>query len=337
MTPWQLVTDRPDALDPLEPLRHAGGDLADECLRCASMLTTQAEQAREPFWYERAESLLAGVMAMYATTTDGPGGLQAVYDLLAKSDAVYNMAVLLDRRTDLPPFALAEIGSFTALADITRSGILSTAVNAVRLLGSERVARAVGPSTFDLGAVTRGDPMTIYLVVPPANLRSHAGLVRLWLSTLLALVTARRRLPPKPTLWLLDEFAQLGPMPQLVSAVTLSRGYGMRCLLFLQSLGQLRSAYPTDHEAIVEDCAGLVTFGHTTRPMSAKLAELLGDIPAETLYRLPKDAAAVRCGGHDTRIVRRLDYLTNPLFVRRADPHPMHAESERPKGNAKMR
>ena len=43
--------------------------------------------------------------------------------------------------------------------------------------------------------------------------------------------------------------------------------------------------------------------------VAMQLADLVGDAPAETIYRLPRDAAASRCVGHDTRIMRRLDYL----------------------------
>ncbi|MGP0091242.1 MAG: TraM recognition domain-containing protein [Xanthobacteraceae bacterium] len=102
-------------------------------------------------------------------------------------------------------------------------------------------------------------------------------------------------------------------------AVTLLRGYGLRCCLFLQSHAQLKSLYPHDHEAITENCGAIVTFGHTSMGMSRPIADLLGDISADTLFGMTRDQIAVRMAGEPTVIARRLDYLTDGLFAGKFD------------------
>lgn len=96
----------------------------------------------------------------------------------------------------------------------------------------------------------------------------------------------------------------------------------MRCALFLQSMSQLRGLWPLDHETIAEDCGTILTFGHTSLAMSRHIADLFGDIPAETLFALQHDQLALHRAGKKTEIVRRIDYLDDPLFRGRADQNP---------------
>ncbi len=59
-------------------------------------------------------------------------------------------------------------------------------------------------------------------------------------------VLNERRVRPKtPTLVMLDEVAALGAMDAVRTLMTLSRGYGARAMLFVQSLAQLRKPTPT--------------------------------------------------------------------------------------------
>ena len=104
------------------------------------------------------------------------------------------------------PLARDEFVAYlSAPSDKTRPCIRSTACTYVKAMGSSRVADALGPSTFDLGDVVAGAPLTVYLVIPPEKLASHRGLLRLWVGTLLTAVTRRRHIPRRRTLFLLDE------------------------------------------------------------------------------------------------------------------------------------
>src|SRR3546814_1385509 len=65
-------------------------------------------------------------------------------------------------------------------------------------------------SSIDFDAVTRGDPLTIYIVMPPHMLGSHGRLLRLWVGALMTAIMRRRARPEASTLFVLDEAAQLG-------------------------------------------------------------------------------------------------------------------------------
>ena len=194
----------------------------------------------------------------------------------------------------------------------------------MRIFSSPAVQRSVAKTSFDLEKVRRGAPLTVYIVIPPTKIVSHGVLLRMWLSTLLGVITERTAAPQLPTIFMVDELAQLGGLRQFKEAVTLLRGYGLRCCLFLQSHAQLKSLYPFDHESISENCGAIVTFGHTKMPMSRQMADLLGDISADTLFGMTKEHVAVQTAGHSTVVARRVDYLTDSLFAGRADINPRH-------------
>lgn len=325
LDPWGITEEKSASFNPLDTMAGTE-DLGDEAYRMAS-LVAPPHSSREPFWGERAEALVAGLIAAVVSLKDGEPTLGRVNDLLTAEDALYDFAKLLDMRKDMADFARRQIAGFVGLVDNTRCGVLSSATSQMRLFAGERIRRSTERSSFDLEAVTRGDPLTLYLVVPPAALLSHAPVIRLWFAALMSLVTKRRVRPPLSTLFVLDEMAQIGPMPHIQAAVTLSRSYGMRCLLMVQSYSQLRRLYPEDHQALLENCGSIVTFGHTSRTMSVELSGMLGDVSADALRALQGSQAAVRTGDQDTHILRRLDYLSDEMFLGRADPNPFFGES----------
>ena len=119
-------------------------------------------------------------------------------------------------------------------------------------------------------------------------------------------------------------------MPQMKQAVTLTRGYGVRTMLFLQSPSQLKTLFLKDSEVITENCGTLITFGHLRAGMSKSMAEIYGDITADTLATMSNTQLAVKEGGAQTRILDRVDYLSHSPFATRAQANPMFAHSTSP-------
>ena len=127
------------------------------------------------------------------------------------------------------------------------------------------VGECIGSSSFSLHELVDGDPLSIYLVIPPEKLESHGNLLKVWLSIMIAALTNRRSRPEHPTLFIVDEAAQLGHMPQLRQAITLLRGYGVRVWSFWQDLSQIQGLYPHTWETILNNSRGQQYFGQVTR------------------------------------------------------------------------
>jgi type IV secretion system protein VirD4 len=97
-------------------------------------------------------------------------------------------------------------------------------------------------------------PITVYVILPAERMRTHS----VWLR--LVIVTALRSLY-RPgglrTLFMLDEFAQLGHLGPIEDAFGLVRGYGVQLWPVLQDLTQLKTLYRDRWETFVGN-AGVV-------------------------------------------------------------------------------
>jgi type IV secretion system protein VirD4 len=314
------------ALNPLDTLDPASEDFTADCLAMARTITGGVESLKDPFWDRHAEALIAGLIAYIVEYLPAEHRhLGTLRMMLCESDLTCKLAVILDTTLkDKTGLAVEEIRNFLGHeGDKVRTSVRSTAQMHTLIYAGPKVQASLARSSFSLDMVTRGAPLTIYIVVPPHQLEAYASLLRVWVATLLALITRRTEAPPLPTLFVLDEVAQLGAFPLLKPAITLLRGYGVRCMLLLQDLTQLRGLFRDDHATIVNNCATVLTFGHTSYAMSRDLADLFGDVSAEQLFAMPEGQLAVRCAGRFTRVVGRLDYLTDGMFAGQYDANPM--------------
>jgi type IV secretion system protein VirD4 len=104
-------------------------------------------------------------------------------------------------------------------------------------------------SDFDPKDLVR-DNVTVYLVLPPKYLSTLSRLLRLWVTTLYGAVTECGPQEDREVLYMLDEVGSLGAsLPSLYQAITLGRGYGVRCWLILQSISQLKTIFPREGES----------------------------------------------------------------------------------------
>lgn len=325
LDPWGVTGRQGAALNPLDVLKVDGQEPADQAFMLASMFSGGESRLKDPFWVERGETLIAGLLVA-ASVSHSARTLGWVSETLTSEDPVMSLCKLIDQ-ANMPDFARSGMAGVVSTAEVTRQGIISTAQSLVRPLMSDSVKRACGLSTVSLESVRSGAPMTIYLVVPPAKIASQAPVLKLWLSVLMSAVTDRRNRPEHETLFVLDEVAQLGHMQQVRSLLTLGRAYGCRAMLVFQSYAQLSALYP-DHLTLVENAGAVLTFGHNSRTMSATMADVFGDVSADMLFRMQPCELAIKLAGKETRIARRLDYLTDELFRGRFAPNPMFSRPD---------
>lgn len=332
LDPWGCVTPKGDSFNPLDGLDPINEALADDAYAMAGLLIDHSGPLKEAYWDECAQALISGLIAHAVTSlAESDRSMRRVWQLAHGDDTIYDLAVLLDGPADVYPFARAQIAALLSLnADQTRACILSVVRQHLRLFGTDLVGRATATTSFDLGRIRTGSPTSLFIVVPPGKLRSHDALIRMWLSALMGVMSQRKSAPDAPTLLILDEVAQLGRIEQVTQAITLMRGYGLRCVLALQSYAQLRQLYPQEHEVLMENCGSIATFGHTALSMSRQLADSLGDISAEALFAMDRNELAIRRAGQPTRRVRRIDYLTDPEFQGRFDVDPLQQRQSGP-------
>ena len=148
----------------------------------------------------------------------------------------------------------------------------------------------------------------------------------------------RRYRTPQPTLFLLDEAAQLGEFPPLRQAITLLRGYGLQTWSFWQDVDQLKHSCPTSWRTILNNCRVVQAFGAPNMSAASGIAELFALMNPARILALGNKEMIVQIAGDDAFIARRPNYLTEPAFAGKFDPNPLYlaappppAEEEPPK------
>ncbi len=324
LDPFGAVSKKTDSLNPFDLFDRPGALLDADAEMLASLLAGDVGFHKEPFWDNWGRSLMSGVIAAVAETAPrGERHFGRVREILMSDDAVYNLAALVENHEQLNRLSKQNISSFLPITEQTRSGILSTAQSYLKVVNSDSALRSLSKSTISLDAVRRGDPMTIYIVIPPDKLESHGALLRLWVGALMLTVMGRKRRPRRSTLFLLDECAQLGEFGPLRQSMTLLRGYGLQVWPFFQDLSQLQRLYPKDWRTIFNNAGVFQLFGVANHLMAKESSELIGDINADVLRAMTKDKQIIAVSNEKAQSARLPDYLVDAPFAGQFDPNPM--------------
>jgi type IV secretion system protein VirD4 len=335
LDPFGAVSRKTDALNPFDLFDRPGALLDADAEMLASLLAGDVGFHKEPFWDNWGRSLMAGVIAAVAETAPkGERHFGKVREILMSDDAVYNLAALIENHEELNRLSKQNISSFLPITEQTRSGILSTAQSYLKVVNSDSALRSLSRSTISLDAVRKGEPMTIYIVIPPDKLESHGALLRLWVGALMLTVMGRKRRPKRSTLFLLDECAQLGEFGPLRQSMTLLRGYGLQVWPFFQDLSQLQRLYPKDWRTIFNNAGVFQLFGVANHLMAKESSELIGDIDADILRNMAKDRQIIAVSNEKAMSARLPDYLMDAPFAGQWDANPMFDPEPGPKRRA---
>ena len=356
LDPFHVIDGESDALNPLDLFKLPGSDVETDSQMIADLLSLRT--SFNDFWENCAYSFLSGVVGYIAALgKSDPNDLTftKLWSTCHSDDVVYNLAVVLDtlenatkkkrkekkveqtsdpgaieqspitEQPTLSAMAYSEIAAFLQKADKERSGVLSTTNSYLNAFGSAEVLKTLDRSTVPLTDIIDGKPISIYLIIPPAKLKSHFTLLRLWIGTILHCITSRRVIPEYRTLFVLDECAQLGAFPALETAVTLCRGYGLQVWTFWQDLSQIRTLYPISWPTMINNCGAVQIFGAKNYSVSSEVAALLGIEPDDVLQL--KDDEQIVCLNCETHKIKKVDYLdqSDKLFIGKFDQNPWHA------------
>ncbi len=315
---------RPDALNPFDLVGPTGRLAAGDAAVVARLAVQGLALPRDPFWDERAETLIAGLILHIATTSRPDCRHLGEVRRLAELPDKQQDKLAAELRLPGDPDRAAAASILEMQASNTRSGILSTAASHLSFLRGEPVIDSLARSTIRLDDVARGKPLTIYLVVPPDRLVSHGKLLRLWLGTLMTVLARRRRIPEKPTLLIVDEAAQLGPMDELRAAVTLMRGYGVKVWSFWQDTSQLVRTYPVDWPSFLSNASALQLFGGGAAALQVEFDGYLGFQGRSLADGMSAEDVLVLERGARPRVLLRPNYLVDPALGGLARPNPFY-------------
>ncbi|WP_424967171.1 type IV secretory system conjugative DNA transfer family protein [Dinoroseobacter sp. S375] len=323
LDPMGITGEEPGGFNPLDLIRPNSAESVDEATALVmALLPDSIDGTKNQFWVSRARQLLLGVVLH--VVTDLPREKQTLMEVRAIIHEMTTQQAVVAKRlrqSRHPEVRLIE-GALSIGASETLGGIIAFAQEGIDFVRGPLVQFVLEHSTFDLEKIVRGDPLSLYIVMPPHMLQSHGRVLRLWIGALIQLILRRRTKPPKSTLFVLDEAAQLGTLDELRTAITLLRGYGLQTWSFWQDVSQLKQLYPLDWQTMVNNSRVFQAFGANNLSAAESMSELVGFVSGRQFLDMERGEMLLQIAGDEAVVARLPNYLTDPVFEGQFDPNP---------------
>ena len=305
----------PGSLNPLDLLILSGTDHAAMARGFAAEIIERTGEERDRFWNDWGETVISGGIAwLLADRPPEERRLSGLFDLFNADDVDYGLAMLMDKKDHIRNrSARAAFGSYLQLpGENTRGGVLGTIQTHLRLFDSEMIRRLTDRSSIDIGALVAGEPMSLYIIIPPLRLTAYRPVLRMWISSLILAMTQRKKPPKERTLMLCDEMGNLGRVDALLTAATLMRSWGLTLWTFWQNAAQLQ-IYGSQANTLIDNAGVIQAFGARNLRMAQDYANIVGGISADQVINMQPEEQLLLIEGRLVRC-RQVRYYKDELF-----------------------
>ena len=171
-----------------------------------------------------------------------------------------------------------------------KSGVISTAMSFLSLYRDPLVAETISRSDFHIPDLMNDDrPISLYLVVPPADKDRLKPLIRLILNQVVRRLSEKMEFKGGRSvasykhrlLMMIDEFPSLGKLDVFEEALAFVAGYGLKAYLICQDTSQLHKAY-TQNESITSNAHIRVYYAPNRIETAKHISEQLGKFTVTT-------------------------------------------------------
>lgn len=244
--------------------------------------------AHEKFWNNSACDLLYGLIFFFLEEYEQRKisrdkiTLTSIKKFQNSSMTDKNMKVLKKyiEQKDYSSKAKDKLQSLLNISDTTYRSIVSTFNERMRLFDDINVENITSESDFDFNILGK-EPTVLYCCVPDEN-KIYYSLISIIVSliykslVILANEQENKRLPIE-LIFMLDEFANTPPLPDIETIVSVARSRGMWFRFFIQSFAQLDNLYGKDISQVIQDNCGLVYLKTNTQETAEAISRRLGN------------------------------------------------------------
>ncbi len=255
LDPWGLNTTNGATYNPLDLVADQTDpdSLIDDISIIAEMIVPKDSKG-EQFWSNKARSFIAAlILHLMMTVEKKEQTLAKIWTWLRLPIAEFEelLADLAVSDSAIVRAAGNEYVSIIHTSEKMFQSILAVAQEKTDFLKSPALQKSLASSNFDVKNITNGKT-TLYVIIPPDKLDSHYQWLRLVMTT--ALRSAVRNHDKRIT-FLLDEFAALGYLPEMKTALSTYAGYNITMWPIVQDFGQLQSLYGQSWETFISNTA----------------------------------------------------------------------------------
>ena len=273
----------PTSSDSYNPLQHIQSEIDVDVIANTIVKGQKAEgSASDPYWDNMAEILLkALIYYLIAAAPPEEQNLASCAELVRAANNNGGSNLLSDLMSRLPYDHPARMNykSVEIASDKTYSSILSTLQSKLGKFDSKDIADVTSTNTIDFADIA--SKKTALYVVSSDTHTAYDFLLTIFFSQMIQQLydfadKNGGKLPIK-TFFILDEFANIGQIPDFDKKISTSRSRGISFSVILQNLDQLKAIYEKSYETIIGNCDTHVFLGSNSYATVEYFSKELGE------------------------------------------------------------
>ena len=275
---------RPQYSDGYNPLMHVNSELDVDVIANTIVKGQKVEgSSADPYWDDMAEMLLKSLIYyLIATRPEEEQNLTSCAELVraANSNGGGNLLSELMSRLPYDHPARMNYKSIEIAPDKTYGSILSTLQSKLGKFDTKEIAELTSTHTFDFTEI--GRKKTAVFVISPDTHTAYDFLLTIFFAQMIQQLYDFADLSPKgklpvPTYFILDEFANIGKIPDFDKKISTSRSRKISFSVILQNLDQLEGIYEKSYETIIGNCDTHVFLGSNSQKTVEYFSKALGE------------------------------------------------------------
>ncbi len=275
----------PESSDSYNPLAHIRSELDVDIIASTIVRGQKSEKAggaQDPYWDNMSELLLkALIYYLMAKRPPEECNLASCAELVRAANNNGDNNLLADLINQLPydhP-ARTNFKSVELASDKTYSSILSSLQSALGKFDSKDIADVTSTNTIDFEDLANNK--TALFVISSDTHTAYDFILTIFFSQLIQQLydfadKAGGKLPV-PMFFILDEFSNIGQIPDFDKKISTSRSRGISFSVILQNLDQLKAIYEKSYETIIGNCDTHVFLGSNSYTTVEYFSKELGE------------------------------------------------------------
>ena len=273
----------PQFSDGYNPLLHISSEIDVDVIANTIVKGQKTEGGgSDPFWDDSAETLLkALIYYLMATRPEEEQNLASCAEMVRAANTNGGSNLLTDLMSQLPYDHPARMNykSIEIAPEKTYSSILSTLQSKLGKFDSKEIAELTSTDTINFEDI--GSEKTAVYVISSDTHGAYDFLLTIFFAQMIQQLydfadNNGGRLKER-TYFILDEFANIGRIPDFDKKISTSRSRGISFSVILQNLDQLEAIYDKAHETIIGNCDTHVFLGSNSQKTVEYFSKALGE------------------------------------------------------------
>ena len=274
---------RPEYSDGYNPLMHISSGLDVDVIANTIVKGQKAEGgSADPFWDDSAEMLLkALIYYLLATRPEEEQNLASCAELVRAANTNGGNNLLTELMSQLPYDHPARMNykSIEIAPEKTYSSILSSLQSKLGKFDSKEIAELTSTDTINFEEI--GNEKTAVYVISSDTHTAYDFLLTIFFAQMIQQLydyaDQNGGALKEQTFFILDEFANIGKIPDFDKKISTSRSRKISFSVILQNIDQLEAVYEKSYETIMGNCDTHVFLGSNSYKTVEYFSKALGE------------------------------------------------------------